>query len=81
MLPLHSVVCTQLNVRRHGAKRYSRRLRMRTLPFEGGADGILVNFLPQVILNRLSWQRVWSLPAQDGTPTALAWRPDGKGMR
>jgi hypothetical protein len=31
-----------------------------------------------VIVNRLSWQRVWTIPAQDGTPTALAWRTDGQ---
>lgn len=39
----------------------------------------------EVLLHRLSWQRVWTLPPppQDAAPapyslTALAWRPDGK---
>lgn len=31
-----------------------------------------------VVLNRLSWQRVWSVPATESAIAALAWRPDGK---
>ena len=31
-------------------------------------------------MNRLSWQRVWSIPAEQGRPTSLAWRPDGTGL-
>ena len=35
----------------------------------------------QVVLHRLSWQKVWSVPppAEDVKVKSLAWRPDGKG--
>lgn len=35
----------------------------------------------KVLVNRLSWQRVWSLspPADGNRVRGLAWRPDGKG--
>ena len=35
----------------------------------------------QVILHRLSWQKVWTLapPDEGETVGGLAWRPDGKG--
>ncbi|XP_064601241.1 anaphase-promoting complex subunit 4-like [Liolophura sinensis] len=40
----------------------------------------LANEQGEVILYRLSWQKVWSLPppAEGVTVSALAWRPDGK---
>ncbi|XP_071949251.1 anaphase-promoting complex subunit 4-like [Antedon mediterranea] len=42
----------------------------------------LANIQGEVVLHRLQWQRVWSLPvpAEDTSKrvTALAWRPDGK---
>ena len=34
----------------------------------------------QVVLNRLSWQRVWSIPPAESAVSALAWRPDGRGV-
>ena len=34
----------------------------------------------QVVLNRLSWQRVWGIPPAESAVSALAWRPDGRGM-
>jgi hypothetical protein len=34
----------------------------------------------QVVLYRLSWQRVWSIPPAESAVSALAWRPDGRGM-
>lgn len=32
----------------------------------------------KLLLFRLSWQKVWSAPAQDKEVLCLAWRPDGK---
>ena len=34
----------------------------------------------QVVLNRLSWQRVWSIPPAESAVSALTWRPDGRGV-
>lgn len=38
------------------------------------------NFIGEVVLHRLTWQRVWLLSPQDESDTTahLAWRPDGK---
>jgi len=35
----------------------------------------------QVVLHRLSWQKVWSLPplSEEARVKAMSWRPDGKG--
>lgn len=40
----------------------------------------LSNGQGEVVLHRLSWQKVWLVapPAEDVKVTALAWRPDGK---
>ncbi|WAR21442.1 APC4-like protein [Mya arenaria] len=40
----------------------------------------LANVNGEVVLHRLSWQKVWSLPAhtEDARVKAMAWRPDGK---
>ncbi|KAJ8317106.1 hypothetical protein KUTeg_005010 [Tegillarca granosa] len=40
----------------------------------------LSNVQGEVVLHRLSWQKVWSVPApaEDVKATALSWRPDGK---
>ena len=37
--------------------------------------------VPQVILNRLSWQRVWTIPPLESAVGSLAWRPDGRGVQ
>jgi WD40 repeat protein len=31
-----------------------------------------------ILLNRLSWQRVWTLPPSSGDVSVLCWRPDGR---
>lgn len=39
-------------------------------------------FFPhKVVLHRLSWQKVWTIPAPADNVTVgtLAWRPDGRG--
>lgn len=33
----------------------------------------------KVVLNRLSWQRVWMIGPESAAATAMAWRPDGRG--
>ncbi|XP_052227886.1 anaphase-promoting complex subunit 4-like [Dreissena polymorpha] len=40
----------------------------------------LSNIQGEVVLHRLTWQKVWSLPAQNEETKvkAMAWRPDGK---
>nr|XP_022341002.1 anaphase-promoting complex subunit 4-like [Crassostrea virginica]XP_022341003.1 anaphase-promoting complex subunit 4-like [Crassostrea virginica] len=40
----------------------------------------LANVQGEVVLHRLSWQKVWSVPppAEDVKVKSLAWRPDGK---
>ena len=40
-----------------------------------------IAFSIQVVLNRLSWQRVWIAAPTHSPVTAIAWRPDGKGMQ
>ncbi|XP_070540057.1 anaphase-promoting complex subunit 4-like isoform X2 [Ptychodera flava] len=44
----------------------------------------LANIHGEVLLHRLSWQRVWVLPVTTNETskkvTALAWRPDGKAL-
>ena len=37
---------------------------------------------PQVILHRLSWQKVWTLPPlrEEVKVKAMSWRSDGKGL-
>lgn len=32
----------------------------------------------EVLLHRLSWKKVWSIPATEGKALQMAWRPDGK---
>lgn len=34
----------------------------------------------KVVLNRLSWQRVWVIAPCKTPVTAITWRPDGRGM-
>ena len=35
----------------------------------------------QVVLNRLSWQRVWAVEPAETSVAGLSWRPDGRGER
>lgn len=37
-------------------------------------------FILQVILNRLSWQRVWITSPAHSPVTAISWKPDGRGI-
>lgn len=41
---------------------------------------IIVRF-SQVVLQRLSWDSVWSVDPGDTPVNALSWRPDGKGNK
>ncbi|XP_006811614.1 anaphase-promoting complex subunit 4-like [Saccoglossus kowalevskii] len=38
----------------------------------------LANVQGEVLLHRLTWQKVWVLPSNEQQVTSLAWRPDGK---
>lgn len=38
----------------------------------------LVSAEGEVWLHRLSWKRVWCVPASEGKAVQIAWRPDGK---
>lgn len=38
-------------------------------------------FRVKVVLNRLSWQRVWTIPSATTLVTAITWRPDGRGKK
>jgi hypothetical protein len=39
----------------------------------------LTDCIMKVVLNRLSWQRVWVISPSSAPVTAVAWRPDGRG--